>query len=107
MVRPARERRSYRRSSVSFPVVLHTADGAEYQAEARDVSYGGMYVRGDFLLPPCSRCRVSAAHLRDVPGLEATVIRIRDHGGVFGMGLWFDGTAEASRLAVNKAFDAA
>jgi hypothetical protein len=82
------ERRVHERVERHGPVTLETHDGAEFDTRSLNVSRGGMFVTGDFFIPPCTIVRVKPAG--DGAGTMATVVRARDLGGDFGMGLWFD-----------------
>lgn len=82
------------------PVIVETADGGQYPAEARDLSEGGAALRSEYLLPPSLVCYVRPRGHDPAFAREATVRHIRDlPGGDFRLGVAFDGplyaTAEA------------
>lgn len=96
------ERRRQSRTSVRVPICIETADGAQYPAEARDLSDGGMAVRSEYLLPPSLVCYVRRRDDHSAFAREASVVSLRDlPNGDFRLGLAFDGpgcaTAEAEQ----------
>ena len=60
------ENRRHPRTSVTSPVVFQSGEGPRIQAEARDVSLGGMYIETSAPLPYGTAVRV---YLR-LPGLK-------------------------------------
>jgi hypothetical protein len=83
------ERRKHARVAREVGVKLETEDGGEFDARSIDVSDGGMFVSGDFFIPACTIVHVKPDG-DGVPATTATVVRARDRGGDFAMGLWFD-----------------
>jgi hypothetical protein len=105
--RPARaaatgaDRRKHVRVPREVEMTLETKDGAEFDARSLDVSEGGMFVTGDFFIPACTVVQVKPSSA-GVPTTTATVVRARDRGGDFAMGLWFDGADNDNDDGSNK-----
>jgi hypothetical protein len=92
----------HRRVALRRPVAMVTPDGGEYRGVAADLSEDGMRVVSDFLLPACSICRVRALDGGPPFEVDATVMRSRDGGGDFELGLEFESTSDRDRAALRR-----
>lgn len=108
----AHERRSSRRVPVNMPLI-YSGESLTFEATARDLSRGGVFVQSDLLEPVGTFCRVSLlpdAHPAVI--IQGTVCRIvaaakEEDAKPPGMGIRFDVVSDAGRRWLDVSLEGA